>query len=251
MQGSSDDILSIDLLGGKCLRVSIGTANVGLITQLNAQLLQDFDINRKDLAYLLCTNRIDDLVIAREDLPESVGSTHNNAGPRSLEAMDELTIYYRKVPDGKLGVELELLSDPDHKRTAFIVSRVYRATGSLLSTGDIIVAVNGISILGISPANALKLLQTSINRQFTIIKQGSILGFEDRTDHSYADIYSSSFKHTRSLHLSQSLHDLQNALLLHRKRDISSLVTSEVELLRSAYTSGSRSTFQYFLNKYQ
>lgn len=188
------EVLQLESLGDSVVRVSVGQVGVGKITELNGQSLSSLRLRKKELLHLLCSSALENIMI--DSIGRSVvgGGRGGREGRGSYEENksfddahvvdkdeDDFIICYRQIPDGVVGATLERINEPSEQDEVYnqdydfltgsleVVDKSVRCT--TLSVGEIIVAVNGISLLQMTAENAIALLSNTSNRRLTIVRK--------------------------------------------------------------------------------
>ena len=191
------EVLQLESLGDSVVRVSVGEVGVGKITELNGQPLTTLKLHQKELLHLLCSTTLENIMIDgirqhdRHEGPLEVDTSSSMAAAADKDE-DDFIICYRQIPDGIVGATLERVNAVDNDSNdgydfltgaLEVVDKSVKCT--TLSIGEIIVAINGISLLQMTAENAISLLSSTSNRRLTILRKHTRFSpAKKRTKHS-------------------------------------------------------------------
>jgi hypothetical protein len=190
------DIMQISSIG-HCqsggVRVCVGKAITGRIRAINGQLLAGLCLNQTELLRFLTQTSLNTMDIDSYPTPmisddpthvakTLVGDTHNNDKDEN-ENDHAYSIHFLTIPDGILGAKLERIEGKSLSNESIDLQQAlaggYRVAAVTprclhLSLGDIVLAINGISLSFLSNENAQKLLREP-ERRLTVVRISRVL----------------------------------------------------------------------------
>lgn len=188
------EIVTIDISGEGLIQASLGRRVGGRLSHFNSEQVLDREGSSssdhqkdnpsqspwkgEDVLALLLSNPKYTMKVTRDLAPSTAtaSTAPTIATERLVREEDkagteifQFRLSYREVEDGSLGVTLRPIKYLPGKipcRTAFLVT----ASSSMdLSIGEIIVAVNGISLLSLAADKAASLLRQTLHRRLTVL----------------------------------------------------------------------------------
>lgn len=174
---SEKDIVQINVLQGRAVRVTHGTVGVGRVHAINSSTFdRHATLTTEELLHLLAFQPLQALDVSPLNLLDPVELNSIGEGRNS----NEFEIRFVPVPDGRLGVELEHIQLKDQfnlklDARGFMVIRRENWSHHL-SLGDVIVSVNETPVAFLEAATGFNLISQSTNRRFTIISKHEYLG---------------------------------------------------------------------------
>ncbi len=168
---SKKDLLQLEIFENHFIRVTCGKMKVGKLLKVNEIAVESTEKDSDRLIQLLCSTPIEQLQI------DSV--THIDNAKEFFKGESRYTIQFRKVADGPLGASVEFVPIPVKGIIGLGLQiqsiSTERLKTLLLKIGDIILSVNGVSLLTMDKQKAINTLSGSTNRKLVILRGSPFL----------------------------------------------------------------------------
>jgi hypothetical protein len=195
---NASNSIHINLLNNQTVRFFQGNFSKKRVTAIGSLLIPRQTLTTLEILYLFLIYPLNEFQLV--DIDERESNTTDNQ-----EISEDFTLKYIKVEDGNVGVELESVSLSEFFGDGFTGNglQVTKTSSqqSVIKNGDIIVAVNEISLIFFDSQHAIQLIQQAHDRTFTLFS-GPKDPFKQRQSSHVPS--SSTQREYRSLHTQRS-----------------------------------------------
>ena len=151
-----DHIASIDVASGGYIRATCGPTKSGKLVRVNNEDIDDTIVSKEKLLDILKSTNLESLTISENNILPVDSEDHSS----------DYYISFRNVPNGKLGITVKQWASSSGGALV-VVSKLISCC--MLSIGDVILSVHGISLIDLPLEDSLKLLEESQDRKLLIL----------------------------------------------------------------------------------